>query len=103
LAALVPDAPLDPLVLGAGAAAWVGADAGAAAAVGGIAATPWAGTEARAGAFGAGLGAWALGANKVGGIWAELALVTGGRAGIPDEGLDEGPGKGVVSTSGSDA
>ena len=79
------------------------ADAGAAATVGGIAATPWAGTEARADAFGAGLRAWAAGANTVGGIWAELALVTGGRAGIPDEGADEGPGEEVVSTSGSDA
>ena len=77
----------------------MGADAGAAATPGGIAATPWAGTEARAGAFGAGLGAWAAGANTVGGIWAELALVTGGRTDVPEE----APGEGFVSTSGSDA
>jgi len=103
LAALVPGAPLDPLAPGAGAAAWAGADAVAGATDGGIATTPWAEAGARAGAFAAGLGACAAGANTVGGIWGVLAPLAGERAGWPDEGPDEALEGGAVSTSESDA
>jgi len=65
--------------------------------------TPWAEAGARAGAFAAGLGACAAGANTVGGIWGVLAPLAGERAGWPDEGPDEALEGGAVSTSESDA
>ena len=100
---------MTPMVPGTGAAAWVGGDGGAGGAAGDITVAPWAVVGARAGALAEGFGACTAGANTVGGIWVELALLAGDRAGIPaadpdaepDTEPDAEPAEGVASTSDS--